>query len=186
MGWGRALWMGGCVLAMATACAPHRVPTMDSGVRGPEGGVLTFDGAMLVHVDAARLPDAYVPGHDAHVGPSDAGHRCTGVAQPCTLVGSSSCTLQRGCTRTGDCTGVATGCYSLFDSFSCGSQDGCYWSSSGSYCSGSAYSCSIESGSSLCISQRGCSYTYTCTGAVTPCSLLGEFECPDQLGCIWE
>ena len=169
----------------ALGCAPHRARDTDAGVRGPEGGVLTFDAAMLVRVDAGAMP--HDAGHsDTHVTGIDAGHRCTGVAESCSLVGSTSCISQRGCTRSGNCSGLESLCYDFFDSFSCGSQDGCYWSSLTRSCAGSAWPCHLESGTASCSSQRGCSWTYTCTGSATPCSLLLQSECSLQLGCFWE
>jgi hypothetical protein len=65
-------------LALVGACAParHTSPSPDSGLVGPEGGVLHFDAAML------PMPDAFVP-HDGgpvlpdartiDTGPPDAG-----------------------------------------------------------------------------------------------------------------
>lgn len=184
---GRA-WCSACVVVacqLALGCAPHRTRDGDAGVHGPEGGVLTFDAAMLVRVDAAPPPGRDA-GRDAHVVGSDAGHRCAGSAYSCSLVGATNCMLQLGCTSSGNCSGISTSCYSLFDSFSCGSQQGCYWSSSSRNCSGSAWPCDLESGSASCASQRGCYWERTCTGSAQPCSLLGEFECTGQLGCYWE
>jgi len=151
-----------------SGCGSHRPPEL------PSGTVLEFDAAMLHPSDAgivvghdAAGADGHVVGTDAHVTGSDAGHSCTGVAESCTTVGASGCLSQRGCSPGGQCTGLATLCFDLFDSFSCGSQDGCYWSSSTMYCSGSAWSCDLESGSATCTSQQGCHWTTTCTGVPT-------------------
>ncbi|MBX7114906.1 MAG: hypothetical protein K1X64_11320 [Myxococcaceae bacterium] len=54
-----------------------------------------------------------------------------------------------------ECHGLATSC-SIFSKVSCYTQDGCYSTSSSSYCSGFARSCSSFSSRSSCNSQDGC------------------------------
>lgn len=166
----------------------------DGGLRGPTGGRLTFDAAMLDEVDAfvPLPPDGGPPPRDAgpppprDAGRIDAGRRCTGVASSCLVVGSISCTSQRGCYRDGDCRGVSRSCYSIYSSYSCARQDGCYWSSSRDDCSGSARSCSAYSGSASCTGQDGCRWEDDCTGSAYPCNLLTPTECTSQRGCYLE
>lgn len=170
-------------LALAVGCSPHRPRETDAGIVGPEGGVLTFDAAMLEHPDTghdAARGDAYIP-------PYDAGQSCHGVAESCSIVGSFGCATQQGCYAHGDCMGLASGCYDFFSSFTCTSQDGCYWSSSTSYCSGSARPCDLEGGSASCASQEGCYWQDGCAGVATSCyALFTSASCTAQLGCYWD
>lgn len=165
-----------------TGCTPHR-PHNDAGVVGPEGGVLAFDAAMLVHPDTghdAARDDAYVPPLP------DAGRSCHGVAESCTTVGSFGCASQQGCYAHGQCTGFPSFCSDFFSSFTCTSQDGCYWSSGSNYCSGIARSCDAEPGSGSCASQQGCTWEDGCAGSATPCfDLFTPTSCSAQLGCYW-
>ena len=159
------------------------------GVRGPEGGVLRFDAAML-----EDPPDAAPPLPRPDAGRRDAGRpdtgaprRCAGLPRSCSSYGSSSgCVTQSGCRRDGDCSGSATSCYGLFDSYSCSSQDGCYWSSFDRDCSGSARACSSYYSYGTCFDQRGCSWSDTCSGVATSCASFSEATCALQEGCYLE
>ncbi len=110
---------------------------------------------------------------------------CRGVAASCSSRTSGTCASVRGCSTEGECDGLSSSCYSQYSSYSCTSQQGCYWSSLNKSCSGSARSCRLFSGSSSCVSQNGCSWRYTCEGVSTACVLLGEFDCEQQPGCTW-
>jgi len=161
----------------------------DGGLRGPEGGVLRFDAAMLHSSADAGAPGPVdggpAPPRDSG-GPIviDSGRRtCAGSAWSCSLVGASRCSSQRGCRLDGECSGLSRSCYSITYSSGCYSQDGCYWSSSSSSCSGSARSCYSYYGSATCHGQDGCDWDDTCEGVATSCSLLSEHECELQEGC---
>ncbi|MFK7992192.1 MAG: hypothetical protein AB8I08_39600 [Sandaracinaceae bacterium] len=173
-----------CALA-ATGCEDTR----RDGDAGPAfGGSLTFDAAMLAWTDTGPSPR---PGFDA--GPSvgfDAGRdsgtvarQCTGVARSCSLYSATLCSTQMGCRRDGDCDGLSRSCYSMYSSYTCIRQDGCFWSSYSDDCSGSARSCSLYSGRTSCTGQEGCRWDESCAGSPTPCSLLSEATCDLQDGC---
>jgi hypothetical protein len=109
--------------------------------------------------------------------------RCAGTAWSCSIAPTTNCASVMGCRSGGECTGISTSCYSMYSSYSCGSQEGCYWSSSSSYCSGSSWSCDLFSGDLSCIYQDGCYWHDTCEGVSTPCSLMSAGTCYDQPGC---
>ena len=111
---------------------------------------------------------------------------CGGSATPCSLLSSSQCIAAEGCVDDSACTGIATGCYSLFDSYSCSSQQGCYWSTYSNSCSGSAFPCSLSAGSLSCAFQQGCFWTGGCTGVATSCSSEPVSLCTSQPGCTVE
>lgn len=114
------------------------------------------------------------------------GGACRGSATPCTLVSGSECTFALGCRTGGTCSGSAWSCYSMYGSYSCGSQDGCYWSSASSQCSGSARSCSSYTTSTGCTYQDGCRWRENCEGTPWSCtSLSSKFDCDLQPGCYW-
>ena len=108
---------------------------------------------------------------------------CRGSATPCGLLSTTQCGLSLGCRLDGDCSGLSTSCFSYFSSFSCGSQDGCFWSFSSDYCSGSSRSCSSYSFSSSCTSQDGCRWDQQCDGTPLSCSSLSPATCETQPGC---
>lgn len=177
---------------LASACvADGRAVDDDAGPqRGPTGGRLRFDAAML---DEPPM-DAGTPLHPPRDAGRDSGwmpppprdsgqRRCTGVARSCILFSSSACVLQTGCRRDDRCEGVATSCYSLFDSYSCTRQRGCYWNSSRRDCSGSAWGCLLMDDRYECTDQRGCRWEEECDGVATSCVLLTEAECLRQEGC---
>jgi hypothetical protein len=111
---------------------------------------------------------------------------CRGLARPCALLSDVNCSLALGCSTSGTCGGFASSCYSRYSSYSCDSQDGCYWSSSSSQCSGSARSCRTYATSTSCVFQNGCSWTSTCEGVPWSCSSLPtELDCNLQPGCFW-
>ena len=99
-----------------------------------------------------------------NTGPGSGVPKCTGTPTPCSLLGQFECSGSLGCTWSGDCTGVSSSCYSQYDSYSCTSQEGCYWSSSSSSCSGSSWSCNLFSSQFTCTDQEGCSWRGDCTG----------------------
>lgn len=166
------------------------------GVRGPEGGVLEFDAAM-VNRDAGGLSDAGGrrdagpgTGFDAGDVRRDAGPgaaaECRGVASSCITLGSFECERAGGCRYDEACTGLAERCSSQFSRFSCNGVDGCYWSSFTDSCAGSSRSCTGYSSFSSCIGQPGCRWEEDCDGVPTPCSAhLTISACLDQPGCSW-
>lgn len=173
-----------CVMGCET-----RAGIEDAGpLRGPEGGVLRFDAAMLLDGgrDAGTPPD--VPRTDT---PRDVAspdvpmtRTCAGVPTSCYSLGSSArCATQMGCRRDGECSGVSRSCYSMYTSYSCSAQDGCYWTSSRNECSGSARSCILYSSSSACTGQDGCDWDDTCEGIATSCYDLSPSLCTLQEGC---
>ena len=168
-------------LLASLGCDPPPDPE-DAGNRDAGPGVSTrFDAGRF---DAGRFDAGRF---DAAVARRDAGPpRCEGVVTSCSLVPRASCTTQEGCRLGGDCEGVSTSCYSLFDSYACSAQDGCYWSFSSRSCSGSARSCYGYSYSSSCSGQRGCSWDSACDGYATSCILLDGFSCERQRGCYLE
>ena len=99
-----------------------------------------------------------------------------------------SCSSVKGCTPTDEtCDGVADSCSWLFSSFTCTSQQGCYWSSVGSgSCSGIARSCSSVSVSS-CYQQSGCHWVQSvCNGVPMACDTFTDAnDCYAQTGCSW-
>jgi hypothetical protein len=180
-------WCVGTSVAALTACDAGREASEDRP-HGPEGGLLTFDAAMLSEPDAgpAVWEDGGPPRRD--VGPPryDAGPamlECAGSATPCSLRPVVGCTDGFGCSVGGDCSGSARSCYSIFDSYSCNRQDGCYWSTSSDDCSGSARSCSGYTGGLTCESQDGCDWTDECEGFARSCDLISLTFCTTQPGC---
>ncbi|MGE3635033.1 MAG: hypothetical protein AB7P00_34345 [Sandaracinaceae bacterium] len=193
--------LGGCTwasLALVLLSACDGGPPLDDpdagGVAGPSGSRLFFDAAMLTtRPDAGDLPPDAGTGRDAgpfrDAGPPphfDAGPRdreCAGIATSCSSLGSSTCLLQLGCRRDGDCTGSAYFCSSYHSSFSCSSQDGCYWLSGSDRCSGFASSCSSYTFSSGCNLQDGCRWTDRCAGVALSCATISVENCLSQSGC---
>jgi hypothetical protein len=124
----------------------------------------------------------------ARTGPGSGRPYCTGFPTSCFGLSDLECTSQPGCRSSGgDCTGSARSCYSQFSSYSCNSQDGCYWSYSTQSCSGSATSCSYQSNSYSCEAQEGCTWsTPICSG--TPiydtCESVPVGSCASIPGCF--
>jgi len=112
--------------------------------------------------------------------------KCTGIATSCSLLSGSDCLVANGCTREESCSGLASSCYGR-GQYTCSSQEGCYWSGSGSsgYCAGSARSCSLID-AYACTSQNGCTIERKCRGVPTPCSGLSDYACASQPGCTLE
>ncbi len=117
-------------------------------------------------------------------GPGSGVPYCSGSATPCSLLGESECTLALGCTDDSECSGVASSCYSQFSSYSCTSQEGCYWSTYTDSCSGSASSCYSQFSELSCALQEGCYWSSDCTGTATPCDTLLPALCEGQPGCV--
>jgi len=168
---------------------------MDAGrVPRPEGGVIIFDAAMIgADEGPPPAPDLGPERRDLGRGDRDLGPRdgggggfCSGFISCGDLVTLSSCIGRDGCDWDGECRGIAQSCYSQFYSYSCSSQDGCYWSYSTDSCSGSARSCRLYSGGSTCRGQDGCYWDDECTGVATSCSdYLTATSCSGQRGCEW-
>lgn len=116
-------------------------------------------------------------------GPGSGVPYCDGFATPCGLLGDVRCGSSLGCHDDSQCGGVAQSCYSQFDSYSCSSQDGCYWSTLSKSCSGSARSCSSYSSSFSCESQDGCYFTARCAGTARSCQEIPVALCGTQPGC---
>ncbi len=116
-------------------------------------------------------------------GPGSGVPYCGGFATPCGLLSDLECIGATGCSDDSMCSGFATSCYSLFDSYSCSSQDGCYWSTSSKSCSGSAHSCSGEPGEFSCNDQKGCYWTGGCKGTPEACDKQFVSLCTEQPGC---
>lgn len=119
-------------------------------------------------------------------GPGSGVSYCSGAPLPCSLQTGASCTLTLGCTDDSECNGVASSCYTQFDSFSCNQQDGCYWSSASQDCSGSAHSCRTIFSQYSCESQEGCYYSARCGGTPRSCESLTLELCALQPGCTIE
>lgn len=177
--------IGVLALTSVLGCAPD-----DNDPRGPNGGVIGFDAAMLDRdagpPDLGPLPDFGPP----DLGSPDLGvtrYVCRGVADSCLAQYSiTTCLGLTGCRWGGDCEGISTSCYSLRSSYSCNSQDGCYWNYTGNSCSGSAWYCSSYSQGS-CSGQQGCRWDSQCEGVSQGCSLMAsEYTCESQAGCRWE
>jgi len=135
---------------------------------------------------AAACPDKSqcgVAGWCERTGPGSGVPFCDGVATPCSLLGGLQCGSSLGCHDDSRCGGVAESCYSQFDSYSCSSQDGCYWSSLSKNCSGSARSCSGYASSFSCESQDGCYFTARCAGTARSCRDVPVALCGTQPGC---
>jgi hypothetical protein len=80
---------------------------------------------------------------------------CSGVATDCSLLTSSQCITQSGCTPgASSCTGFPDLCSSQIDEFLCKQQDGCSWTPG--TCSGTPEPCSSQPSESLCNLQPGC------------------------------
>jgi len=116
-------------------------------------------------------------------GPGSGVPYCGGVATSCALLSGLSCTSASGCTDDSRCAGVSSSCYSQFDSYSCTSQDGCYWSTTSKSCSGSSRPCSYYSGQLSCALQEGCYWTGGCTGVPRACEDQFVSLCTNQPGC---
>jgi hypothetical protein len=116
-------------------------------------------------------------------GPGSGVPYCGGLATPCSLLSDTSCASALGCRDDSQCGGVSESCYSQFSSFSCNSQDGCFWSSSSDDCSGSAHSCSSYSFDFGCQSQAGCYWTPRCSGTPEACEDTPVSLCAQQPGC---
>ena len=192
------------IAAFAGACGE---PPTATTLSGPPGRMLSYDGGLhAVHDSGAggATPvgtagaggSSAVSGNSPGGGGSSAGaagvggvfdagvtRRCTGVAWSCSAAPTSNCGSVLGCVSSGECQGVSSSCYSQYSSYSCISQEGCYWSTYDDSCSGSSWSCYLFSGSSSCVMQEGCYWHRTCEGVSTSCSLLTVATCTDQLGC---
>ena len=119
-------------------------------------------------------------------GTGSGGGQCVGSATPCSLLASTTCAQTLGCYTDGDCSGVSKSCYSIYTSYACTSQDGCYWSSLNSDCSGVSRSCGGYSIRSTCTSQDGCNWRDTCSGSSWSCaSFYSPLDCVLQRGCSW-
>jgi len=187
----------GLSAVLVAGCGSGESGRPDAGIRGPEGGTLTFDAAMLDDPDSAMPPPADTGVRDTGVrdtGVRDTGVRdtgtstgvCTGYARSCSVLTDTECLDALGCSLDSTCEGYASSCYSQYSSYTCNSQRGCYWSSYSSDCSGSAWSCSLLS-SSECYRQRGCSTSRRCTGVSRSCSSLTlQYLCDSQPGCTYE
>lgn len=116
-------------------------------------------------------------------GPGSGVPTCGGSATPCSILTDSQCSSALGCSSNSGCQGLSTSCYSLFSSFECTSQEGCYWDSTGSTCSGSAESCDLFFGSGSCALQTGCTWHGGCSGSPLPCSELTASLCTQTPGC---
>ena len=116
-------------------------------------------------------------------GPGSGNPYCAGAPTACALLSDATCGFTDGCLDNSKCSGIADGCYVQFSSYSCISQQGCYWSSSSSSCSGAAESCNLMSGSYSCVSQQGCFWSGGCTGVAQPCSQQLISDCSIQPGC---
>ncbi|HET7545110.1 MAG TPA: hypothetical protein VFK05_34835 [Polyangiaceae bacterium] len=116
-------------------------------------------------------------------GPGSGVPYCAGAATPCSLLTSLECIGATGCSDDSHCAGVSTSCYSEYTSYSCTSQEGCYWSTSSKSCSGSSYSCSSMPGSGTCALQDGCYWTGGCSGTPRSCEDQYPSLCSNQPGC---
>lgn len=116
-------------------------------------------------------------------GPGSGVPYCGGTATPCALLTSTTCYDSLGCSMDGTCSGVATGCFGIFDELTCLEQQGCIWDSSLSECSGAADSCDGMIGQFTCTGQQGCSWDASCSGTPLPCSTTAVSLCTQTPGC---
>jgi hypothetical protein len=116
-------------------------------------------------------------------GPGSGLPYCAGTPTPCSLLSDLQCTGSQGCTDDAACGGIASSCYVQFDSYSCSSISGCYWSTYSKSCSGSAEACSSQFGSLSCADQPGCYWSGGCTGVPDSCEKQFVSLCSDQPGC---
>lgn len=109
---------------------------------------------------------------------------CQGSAGTCSYLNATECGSTLGCSGGYGCSGYASDCI-LFDYLagSCGSQDGCTYNYSNSWCNGTAWQCGSYASSGSCVLQDGCSWTFDCSGTPTPCSALSRSTCESQIGC---
>ncbi|MEQ8456629.1 MAG: hypothetical protein RLO52_34870 [Sandaracinaceae bacterium] len=180
------LYLGVALAALTLAACDGPAPPM---LRGPDGGVLTFDAAMIdvepADARASSSDSGVTTPRDSGVRPSEP--RCNGVPIGCYgRATRTSCSQVDGCRWDEDCSGVARSCYSRYSSYSCSRQDGCYWSTFSDDCSGSARSCSSYSSSSSCTGQEGCRWDGDCLGVARTCSgYFSSYACNSQPGCSW-
>lgn len=116
-------------------------------------------------------------------GPGSGVPTCTGYATSCALLGGTSCLTAFGCKDASRCSGISSSCYSKYSSYTCSSQEGCYWSAVTSNCSGSSSSCSTMLSSLSCTYQDGCSWLSNCTGVPDACDTFPPSLCENQPGC---
>ena len=116
-------------------------------------------------------------------GPGSGIPKCSGSATFCSLLSHSTCYTSLGCTDDSKCTGSSTSCYTYYSSYSCTSQEGCYWSSISKSCSGVSTSCYTMSTSVSCEYQEGCSWSDSCTGVPFACDTMTRGTCESQPGC---
>jgi hypothetical protein len=136
-----------------------------------------------LNTDCPSLTQCIDSGWCMRSGPGSGIPTCTGTATPCSLLSSTACLSTLGCTDSSYCSGVSAGCYSMYSSYSCSSQPGCYWSSYDKDCSGYSESCSSQYSSYSCSNVSGCSWRAACTGIPLACSSLSTASCLSQQGC---
>lgn len=110
---------------------------------------------------------------------------CVGTPLSCGLLTPSDCGRALGCHSAGGCGGMQLSCGSMYDSYSCESQGGCYWSSSTRLCDGTAMDCSYYVTDYDCRSQEGCYFDESCTGTLVydNCEELSVSACVAAPGC---
>lgn len=172
-------WVRIAIVAVLAGCGGESSGSGD-GPKGPPGGMLDVD---LDQIPAVPLKGGAGGTSTGGAGAGGGTSVCAGYATSCAALPGSLCNLSQGCSQTSKCSGVSSSCYSQFDSYSCGSQEGCYWSSSSKSCSGSSWSCSSFFSQVSCIDQEGCHWDTTCQGSATPCSLMSLTYCSSQPGC---
>lgn len=155
------------------------------GSSGGTGGTFSSGGIDSSGGGAGAAASGSAAGGFAGSGGSGTPKSCHGVVASCLTRSSATCSLVKGCSTSGECGGVSSSCYGR-SMYSCSSQEGCYWSGVSKLCSGSAWSCSLFSGSYGCNLQEGCNWRTTCDGVATSCILLSEYECTSQPGCTWD
>ncbi len=156
-----------------------------------DASVITFDAQSIMRDASVRDarpfdsgPGRYDAGRPFDSGrPVDAGPICEGDYILCSLQVGSGCALTLGCDDDSECRGFATSCSYHRFSFSCNSQEGCYWNSFDERCSGVARSCRRFSSSFSCRRQDGCRWEERCSGEARQCRTLSEDLCTVQSRC---
>jgi hypothetical protein len=142
--------------------------------------------ACLLDSECPPLTQCFEAGWCKRSGPGSGIPRCTGSATPCSLLSATSCLSTVGCTDASYCGGVSSSCYSMYSSYSCNDQPGCYWSSYSKDCSGSASYCSSQRSRYSCTDVDGCSWRAACSGMPYSCESLTQATCLSQQGCRLE
>lgn len=172
------------LLLLAAAGVAAAGCDLEPAPRGPSGGRVTFDAAMLDPVPSApRDGGVRDTGVDTGVEPEP---RCQGVPRLCLARLTRAGCVAGGCDWIEECGGVAASCRD-HDSRACRDHEGCRWNHGGAgSCQGTPYRCAYHRSAGTCGRHRGCRWEGSCGGVPTRCDdLEGEASCAEQPGCEW-